>query len=365
MSRPPDQPAANARDAKAQNPESQASETDDRQEAPPVAGARPEAGGATGTAIPPAVEAPEPREGRRRRRRRALTKSQHEHIAAYLLLLPWLIGIVGITMGPLLASLYLSFTDYRILSTADWIGIQNYVEMFTTDPRFWSAVRVTFRYVFVSVPLVLAFALLLAMVLNKGVKFLSVYRAIYYLPSLLGTSVAVAVLWRRVFGAEGLVNTVLAWFGYEGGSWIGDPDKAIYTLITLNVWTFGSAMVIFLAGLRQIPEHLYEAASVDGASAMRKFFHITLPMLTPIIFFNGVLNLIAAFQAFTQAYIVSGGEGGPADSTLFYTLYLYQRGFTQFDMGYASAMAWVLLATIAAFTAFAFWTSKYWVHYGE
>jgi multiple sugar transport system permease protein len=295
-----------------------------------------------------------------------LTVKRRETIAAYVFLAPWLIGLVGITAGPMLASLYLSFTDYRIIGSPRWVGLGNYVQMFTGDPRFWAAVRVTFTYVFVSVPLVLVFALSLAMVLNRGVRLLPFYRSVYYLPSLMGTSVAVAVLWRRVFGAEGLLNSILeAVFGIQMGSWLGNPDLAIWPLISLNVWTFGAAMVIFLAGLRQIPQDLYEAAAVDGASAVRRFVHITLPLLTPIIFFNTLLNIIAAFQAFTQAYVVSGGDGGPVNSTLFYTLYLYQRGFRQFDMGYASAMAWMLLLVIAAATALFFWTSRYWVFYGD
>lgn len=310
----------------------------------------------TSTAEPPA---------NRSRRRVFLTNRAQEQLAAYVFLLPWLIGLIGITLGPALASLYLSFTNYRIMGTPDWVGLDNYVTMFTDDDRFWAAVKVTGIYVVASVPLVLIFALFLAIVLNKGVKYLALYRAIYYLPSLLGASVAVAVLWRRVFGSEGLINTVLGWFGISPGSWLGNPDLSIYALITLNVWTFGASMVIFLAGLRQIPTELYEAASVDGASRFSRFIHITLPLLTPIIFFNAVLNIISSFQSFTQAYVVSGGNGGPADSTLFYTLYLYQRGFTQFDMGYASAMAWLLLLTIAACTAIAFWSSKYWVFYGD
>lgn len=294
-----------------------------------------------------------------------LTVTRRETLSAYLFLTPWLIGLIGITAGPMLVSLYLSFTDYRITGSADWIGLENYIQMFTADPRFWAAVRVTFTYVFVSVPIVLVFALSLAMVLNRGVRLLPFYRSVYYLPYLMGTSVAVAVLWRRVFGSEGLLNSLLEVLGIEMGSWLGNPDLAIWPLITLNVWTFGAAMVIFLAGLRQIPQDLYEAASVDGASGFRRFVHITLPLLTPIIFFNGLLNIIGAFQAFTQAYVVSGGDGGPVNSTLFYTLYLYQQGFRQFNMGYASAMAWMLLLTIAAATAFIFWTSKHWVFYGD
>lgn len=265
----------------------------------------------------------------------------------------------------MVASLYLSFTDYSLLEPPNWIGLGNYRRMFTADARYMSSVFVTLKYVFISVPLQLCFALALALILDKGVRGLTLYRGAYYLPSLLGSSVAIAILWRRVFGADGLVNWVLDVFGVSGPSWISDPRSALYTLIVLNVWTFGSPMIIFLAGLRQIPAMYYEAASVDGAGVLSRFFRITLPLLTPIIFFNFVLQIIGAFQAFTPAFIVSSGTGGPIDSTLFYTLYLYQEGFASFRMGYASAMAWILLIVIAAFTAANFLMSRFWVFYGD
>ncbi len=284
--------------------------------------------------------------------------------AAHLFLAPWLTGLVLITLGPLLASLYLAFTDYNLLTTPHWVGLDNFVRM-VHDERFLQSVRVTVTYVVVSVPLQLAFALALALVLDRGVRGLPVYRAVYYLPSLLGGSVAVALLWRQIFGQEGLVNAVLELVGISGTSWLQDTRTALSTLIILNVWTFGSPMIIFLAGLRQIPRDLYEAAEVDGAGAIRRLVHITLPMLSPIIFFNLVLQIIGSFQAFTQAQIVSGGTGGPVDSTLFYTLYLYQQGFRNFDMGYASAMAWVLLTGIAVVTALNFLGARRWVFYGD
>ncbi|MFA9431811.1 carbohydrate ABC transporter permease [Egicoccus sp. AB-alg2] len=298
------------------------------------------------------------------RRRRRTGRVAEDRRAAWLFLSPWFAGLALITIGPILGSLYLSFTDYSLLTAPEWTGLDNYRRMLD-DPRFWTSLRVTFTYVFVSVPLQLGFALLLAMVLNRGVRGLPIYRSIYYLPSLLGSSVAIAILWRRVFGAEGLVNSVLAIVGIQGPGWVSHPDWALSSLIVLNVWTFGSPMVIFLAGLRQIPTMYYEAAQVDGAGAWQQFRRITLPLLTPIIFFNLVLQLINAFQSFTQAFIVSGGTGGPADSTLFYTLYLYQRGFGSFDMGYASALAWVLLLIVAGLTAVNFLASKYWVFYGD
>ncbi|MBR8743294.1 carbohydrate ABC transporter permease [Nocardiopsis sp. MG754419] len=291
-------------------------------------------------------------------------RRRQENLAAYGFLAPWFLGLIIITAGPLMASLYFSFTDYNLIGDHQWVGLENYERMLTDD-RLHSSLRVTFVYVFVSVPLQLALALALAMVLDRGVRGLTLYRSVYYLPSLLGGSVAIAILWRQVFGAEGLVNQLLGFFGVQGPGWVSHPDYALGTLVVLNVWTFGAPMVIFLAGLRQIPRMYYEAASVDGASAVHRFWNITVPMLTPIIFFNLVLQIINAFQTFTQAFIVSGGTGGPSDSTLFYTLYLYQRGFGSFDMGYASAMAWLLLMIIAGFTAVNFLASKYWVFYGD
>jgi multiple sugar transport system permease protein len=278
----------------------------------------------------------------------------------------WLIGMVAITLGPMIASLVLSFTNYGFLSDPEWVGLDNYVRMFTRDSRYLTSLGVTFTYVFVSVPLQLAFALAVAVVLNQGLRGLAFYRSVYYLPSLLGTSVAVAILWRQVFGADGLVNQLLGLLGFEGmPNWIATPEFALGTLVVLNVWTFGAPMIIFLAGLRQVPPELLEAASVDGAGRWSRFWRITIPLITPVIFFNLILQMIGAFQTFTQAYIVSGGSGGPVDSTLFYTLYLYQKAFRDFDMGYASAMAWVLLLIIALFTWLAFATSNRWVHYGE
>ena len=216
-----------------------------------------------------------------------------------------------------------------------------------------------------SVPLKLAAALGLAMMLDRSVRGVGFYRATFYLPSLLGASVAIAVLWRQIFGGEGLVNQLLALVGIQGPAWVSHPDYALSTLVVLAIWQFGSPMIIFLAGLRQIPQDLYEAASMDGASAWRQFWKITLPLLAPVIFFNLVLQTIEGFKAFTQAFIVSGGTGGPIDSTLFYSLYLYEEAFANFRMGYASALAWLLLVIIAIFTAIAFGTSKYWVYYED
>lgn len=299
------------------------------------------------------------------RRRPRSASARRQERAALFFLLPWVVGLVGLTAGPMAASLYLSFTNFTLTGRADWIGFDNYVTMFTADPRYWQSVSVTLTYVAVSVPLVLLFSLVLAIILNTGMKLLPLYRALFYLPSLLGSSVGISLLWRQVFGTEGLVNRVLSIFGIDGPSWLGDPETTIFTLISLHVWAFGSAMIIFLAGLRQVPADLYEAASLDGANAWQRFYKVTLPLLTPVILFNTVLNVINSFQAFTPAYVISGGKGGPVDSTLFYTLYLYQQGFTSFRMGYASAMAWVLLIAIALVTGIIMLTSRRWVFYSD
>jgi multiple sugar transport system permease protein len=288
-----------------------------------------------------------------------------ENWVAYLFLLPWFVGLIALTLGPMLGSLYLSFTRYDLLSAPQWIGFQNYSAMFG-DIRLLDSIKVTAIYVIFSVPLKLAFALLVAMLLNRGLRGLGIYRAIYYVPSLLGGSVAIAILWQQVFGQSGIINQALGLIGIHGlGSWVSNPNTALSTLIILAIWQFGSPMLIFLAGLKQIPQEMYEAASMDGAGKISKFFKVTIPLLTPIIFFNLVLQMIGAFQAFTPAFIVSNGNGGPFDSTLFYTLYIYLQGFGYFHMGYASAMAWVLLVVIAIFTVVAFFSSKFWVFYQD
>lgn len=293
------------------------------------------------------------------------TMKRAENRAAYTFLIPWLIGIFGITLLPMLASLYLSFTDYGILSDPVWVGFDNYVKLFSGDRRFTKSVWVTLTYVGWSVPLILCFSLLIAVTLNRGLAGLAIYRSLFYVPSLIGASVGIGLLWREVFGERGVFNQLLAIFGVVGKGWITNPTWALPSVIGLHVWTFGASMVIFLAALRQIPDSYYEAASIDGASAWQRFRRITLPLITPVVFFNAILLTIGSFQGFTQAFVVSRGSGGPIDSTLLYSLYLYQRAFQQLDMGYASAMAWILLVAIAAITAVFFWTSRFWVFYGD
>jgi multiple sugar transport system permease protein len=293
-------------------------------------------------------------------------KALARNLAGYGFLSPWMLGFLGLTLGPTAVSFYLSFTDYDLVRAPYLVGVDNYVRILTADAHFKNALEVTFIYVLCAVPLKLIFALGIALALNQGLRGLSLFRAIFYLPSLLGGSVAIAVLWRQMFSGGGLLNTVLAKFGYtDAPSWISTPDYAIYTLVLLSVWQFGSPMIVFLAGLRQIPRDVYEAAELDGAGKPRVFFRVTLPMLTPVLFFNAVIQTIDAFKAFTPAFIISDGSGGPIDSTLFYTLYLYQEAFVNFRMGYASALAWVLVLIIGAFTALYFLSARYWVHYDD
>ncbi len=280
----------------------------------------------------------------------------------YLFLSPWLIGFILFTFLPILASFVLSFTDYDIFTPPKWVGLDNFHRMFFEDRRYWRSVKATLYYVFTAVPLRLVAALAVAMLLNRGRRFVGVYRAAYYAPSIVGGSVAVAVMWRQIFGANGLLNHTLASVGLSANMrWLGDPRTAIWTLIVLAAWQFGSPMLIFLAGLKQIPKELYEAASIDGAGGLAKFLRITLPMLTPVIFFNLVMQMISGFLVFTQAYLVTGGA--PLDTTNFYALYLYLRAFENHQFGYGSAMAWVLLLVIAFFTALVFKSSSYWVFY--
>lgn len=292
-----------------------------------------------------------------------MQKFFRRNLAGYTFMLPWLIGFFALTVGPILSSLYLSFTAYDAVQPPQWIGLENYEYMFQYDRRFWKALQVTFTFVVISVPTKLIFALGVAMILDKGVRAIGWYRALFYLPSILGGSIAVAVLWRQLFENDGLINALLGVAGIDGPNWLSDPRYSLTTLIVLGVWQFGSPMLIFLAGLRAIPQDLYEAAEIDAAGPVRRFFAITLPLLAPVIFFNLVLQMIEAFKSFSGAFVISGGRGAPLDSLLFFTVYLYNEAFSYFRMGYASALAWVLLLIIALFTAIAFWTSRYWVHY--
>ena len=262
----------------------------------------------------------------------------------------------------MISSLYLSFTNYNLFDPPKWIGLDNYTALFQ-DERFLQSVGVTVSYVVFGTPMKLAAALAIAMLLNSKRKGQGFYRSAFYAPSLIGASVSIAIVWKAMFGDSGPVDQGLSFFGINLGGWVGNPSMTMPMMILLTVWQFGAPMVIFLAGLKQIPADLYEAASMDGAGPVRKFFNITWPMLSPVIFFNLLMETIHAFQIFASAYIISNGEGGPAGSTLFYTLYLYLRGFSDFRMGYASAMAWLLVIVVGIITLIFFRTSKSWVHY--
>lgn len=306
-------------------------------------------------AAPPAA-ASQPRRHRHNRHR--------HNLVGYGFLTPWLLGIFGFTIIPMGYSLYLSLTKFGLLSAPRWIGLGNFAALLH-DQRYLQSVKVTLIYVVTSVPVKLAVALLVAVALNRGIRALGFYRSAFYLPSLLGASVAISVMWRQIFSQQGLLNDFLGWFGIRGADWIGDPRFALWTLVLLSAWQMGTPMLIFLAGLKQLPADLYEAAAIDGASRFTVFRKITLPLLSPMVFFNLVLETINAFQTFTPAYVISGSTGGPVDSTLLYTLYLYKEGFGSLQMGYASAMAWVLFLVIGLFTAVYFATARRWVNYAD
>lgn len=286
-----------------------------------------------------------------------------EHVAGVVLTMPFVIGFLVFLIVPMIISAFYSFCDYNILSAPTWTGVSNYVKMFTNDAKFVKSIGVTFYFALVSVPLRLVFALIVAMLLLRSTKLTPLYRAAYYLPSIIGGSVAVSILWKRMFAIDGTVNQLLRSIGINSNTaWLGLTSTAIWTLIILAVWQFGSSMLIFLSSLKQIPSTLYEAASIDGACGRKRFFKITLPLLTPTIFFNLVMQMINGFLAFTQCYIIT--QGKPMNSTLFYTVYMYQQAFEYYHTGYASALAWIMLLIVGSFTGLLFLTKRFWVYEG-
>lgn len=285
-----------------------------------------------------------------------------DNVAAVIFVLPFVIGLIAFFAIPMGISLYYSFTDFNIIGAPSFVGLDNFRRM-AGDDRLWISVRATFRFVFFSVPLRLAFALFVAMLLFKSTKMMGIYRAMYYLPSMLGGSVAVAILWRRLFFPTGTFNTILGVFGLNRGfAWLGDTRTAIWTLILLSVWQFGSSMLIFLAGLKQIPETYYEAANIDGAGKIFSFFRITLPLITPTIFFNLIMQTIGGFLTFNSAFIITGG--GPQNSTNFFALYMYSHTFAWGNAGYAAALAWFMLGLLAIVAGVLFGTKRFWVYEG-
>jgi oligogalacturonide transport system permease protein len=285
-----------------------------------------------------------------------------KNLRGLLFVMPWILGFLIFTAYPFITSLYLSFTDYSLLDEPSFIGLKNYFDLFQ-DKLFLKSLGNTMKYVFITVPIKLAFALFIAHILNYKLKAINFFRTAYYIPSILGGSVAIAVLWRFLFSDQGLVNIIIGYIGFEPISWLGDPRYALFTVSLLRAWQFGSAMVIFLAALKNIPESLYEAATIEGASKARMFISITIPMISPVIFFNFIMQLIQAFQEFNGPYIITGG--GPLQSTTLLPLLIYNNAFQYYQMGYASAIAWILFLIIMVFTLISFRGQKYWVHYDD
>lgn len=285
-----------------------------------------------------------------------------DNVAGYAFIMPFIIGTIVFTTIPFFTSLYLAFTNYNILSEPVWVGWGNFKKMFFEDELFWTSFKVTFKFALIQVPIKLTVALLVALVLSRATRMTGFYRAAFYIPSLMGGSIAIALLWKQLFSPKGVFNQILGFLGLpDSTAWLGNPKTALGTLITLGIWQFGSSMLIFLAAIKNIPASYHEAAIVDGAGPIRRFFSITLPMLTPIIFFNLINQVIGAFQAFNSSYLITGGR--PLNTTLYYGVHLYNKAFNQFEMGYGSAMAWFMLLIIAFFTALIFRSSSAWVYY--
>ena len=284
-----------------------------------------------------------------------------DKVAGYVFIAPFIIGLITFTVIPFFSSLYLAFTDYDVLTPARWIGLENFQRMFFEDKYFWQSFWVTFKFALIQVPIKLLVSLGVALILSRKTRAIPIYRAAFYIPSLMGGSVAVALTWKQLFSYNGAINKITSYFGMEPVKWLSNPDTALGGLISLGVWQFGSSMLIFLAALKNVPQSYHEAAIVDGAGPVRRFFSIVLPMITPIFFFNLVNQTIGAFQAFNSSYLIT--QGKPLNTTLYYGVHLYNRAFTYYEMGYGSAMAWFMLLVIAAFTALIFRSSSAWVYY--
>ena len=293
-------------------------------------------------------------------------RESREARAGWLFISPWLIGFLCLTGGPLLFSLYASFTKYNMTSRMDFIGLSNYIRMFTKDPVFWKSLGNTLYYVALAVPSSCICAIFLATLLNQKVKGTPLFRMLFYLPTVL-SGVAVYQLWMQLLAPQsGLINSVLRLVGIEGPSWLSDPAWTKPSLVMMRVWALGTSMLLYLSSMNSVSKDLYEAADIDGASFLQKFRKITLPQISPIIFFDIITNMTGAFQVFQEALVMSkNGKGDPAGSLLFYNLHIYQEAFTHYDMGYASAMAWFLLLIVMTITVINLVASKYWVHTEE
>lgn len=295
--------------------------------------------------------------------RRKLSYIDKRNNNGYLYIIPWVIGFATFQFYPLIMSLVYSFTNYSVGKSYSHIGMENYINAFFNDQDVRKSLLVTFNYVFMSVPMKLSFALFIAVVLTMKVRGMQYFRTIYYLPSILGGSVAVAILWRSLFVYDGVINTILGYIRINPIGWLTNPKVALFTISLLSVWQFGSSMIIFLAALQQVPQELYEAANIDGMGRVGRFFRITIPLISPMILFNLIMQMINAFQEFTAPYVITGG--GPLKATNLYGLLLYQNGFSFFKMGYASAMSWIMFTIIIAFTVLVMRSSSYWTFYGD
>ena len=294
-----------------------------------------------------------------------MSPKSRENLTGYLFIAPWLIGFLVFTLGPFIQSFYLSFTRYNIVQPPKFIGLSNYRMMLFDDELFWKSLWVTIRFALCSVPMVLVVGVLLALLLNSNVKGIAAFRTIFYLPSIIPTVATTSIFMWILNPQVGMVNQILDLIGIKGPAWLSDPTWTPWSLVFMSVWGAGGSMVIYLAGLKDIPTYLYEAATLDGAGPIQKLKAVTLPMLSPVIFFNLVMGIIGTFQYFTQAFMISKGQGGPEDSTMFYALYMFQRSWKYMDMGYGSAMAWVLFVLIIFITAVIFRSHTRWVHYGK
>jgi len=293
--------------------------------------------------------------------KKPLSLARRETITAYLLISPWIVGFIVFTLGPMLASLVFSFTNYSIIKPARFVGLDNYVKMLFQDYRFWHSLKVTLTYAIFAIPLGLVFGLLLALLLNAKVPGLAIWRTVYYTPSVV-SGVAVAILWLYLFNPQyGVINWLLSLLNIKGPGWLSSPVWALPALIIMSLWGVGGGMIIYLAGLQGIPTTFYEAAEVDGANTAQKFFNITLPMITPVLFYNLIIGIIGTFQIFTSVYVMT--QGGPVESTLFYNLNLYNNAFQYQEMGYASALAWALFVIVLVLTLLVFRSSSMWVYY--
>lgn len=279
----------------------------------------------------------------------------------FLFVLPFVLGVLLFKLFPFVTSFALSFTQFDIIDPPQWIGLENYRELFGDDPLFRKSLGVTLWFAALAVPLRVGFALFVAHVLNYKLRGINFFRSAFYLPSILGGSIAVAVLWRFIFSKYGLVNLVLVKLGFEPIAWLADEHYSMWTIVLLFTWQFGSAMVIFLAALQNVPASLYEAAECDGASRWQQFWRITVPLITPVIFFNLIMQMVHAFQEFNGPYLIT--EGGPLNSTYVLALHIYEQSFRFFNLGYGAALSWVLLALVAVLSGISFWSSRYWVFY--